>query len=489
MRFLIRLLLAPCRRLWYWLDERTGIRGALDQFLRHPVPPGATTGKSSFMYVLGFATLCAFLLQLATGAALATKYIPSTAHAYESVAYITGEVALGRMLRGMHYFGASAMVLLVTLHMARVFLTASYKYPRELSWISGVLLFGLTMAMALTGQLLRWNEDGVWAVVVAAYFAGRVPLVGEWLGRFILGGDVIGGETLSRFYAFHVFFLPAIIILLIGFHMAQVLHNGISEPPKAGRPVDPRTYRAWYRSLLERHGRPYWPDSAWKELVAGALVVLVVAALALTVGPRDLGLPADPDELAQDPRPDWFLIWYYALLAVKPRGTEDLVMVYAPLLLLVSFLVLPLIASRGERSLSRRPWAVVTVGVATACLGTLILLGYQRPWVPVFDAEPVSAEALGITDPVAVEGARLFAERGCQTCHAVAGRGGSWGPDLTDVSARLSPGEITVRIVAGIGDMPAYRDILTPDEVNALVGFLRSTRPVEPGRQGHGRGH
>jgi ubiquinol-cytochrome c reductase cytochrome b subunit len=171
MQLLIRLLRAPFHRLWCWLDERTGIGGMLGHFLRHPVPPGTTTGKWSFMYVLGFATLFAFLLQLATGAALATKYIPSTAHAYESVAYITGEVALGRMLRGMHYFGASAMVLFAALHMARVFLTASYKYPRELSWVSGVLLFGLTMAMALTGQLLRWNEDGVWAVVVAAYSA------------------------------------------------------------------------------------------------------------------------------------------------------------------------------------------------------------------------------------------------------------------------------------------------------------------------------
>lgn len=473
MSWLKRLLLAPFRAVWRWLDDRTGLSKIMGPALYHPVPSGTTQGKSAWMYVFGLATLAVFILQIATGTVLATKYVPSTAHAYQSLQYITDEVVFGRVMRGMHFFGASAMVLLITFHTIRVFLTASYKFPREMLWITGVLLLVLTMLMAFTGQLLRWSQDSVWAVVVAAHFAGRVPLIGPWLSQFILAGDMVGGTTLSRFFSFHVFLIPAMMFALIGLHLYMVQHIGISEPPKAGRPVDPKTYRAWYERLLERHGKPYWPDAAWKEIAVGTGVIAFVVLLAWIFGPPDPGAPPDPTALARDPQPDWFLLWYYSLLAVKPRGTEDLVMVYAPIAIIVFLLLLPFIANRGERSPSRRPWAVLTVAGFVVGMGTLIGLGYQAPWVPELNTQPLPPREIGLASGPAYEGALLFHEKGCQYCHQVAGRGGRWGPDLTDVSKRMPPEQITVMIMQGTRDMPSYRDTLTTRELDQIVTFLR----------------
>jgi ubiquinol-cytochrome c reductase cytochrome b subunit len=462
-----------------WLMDRLGLH-PLREFLDNYKVPAALTGRVGWMYVFGMSVVAAFSIQVVSGIGLATVYVPSAGLAHESVRYLTEDVAFGAFLRGMHFYGASAMALLVTVHMAQVYLAAAYKYPREMNWISGVILLLLTIGMALTGQMLRWDEDGLWTVVVAAKFAARMPLIGTWLAEFILGGPTVGGATLTRFYALHVFILPGLIIALVGLHLYLVMHHGISEPPKKGQPVDPATYKKRY-AALKATGVRYFPDVAWKEIVAAVSVVVVVSALALVLGPKALGLPPDPARAFADPRPDWFLRWYYAFLYVKPRGLESLVMVYLPLLMVVALLLFPLVFATGERSLRRRPWALAVVGSVAIVLGTLTVMGYRAPWSPAYDTTPLGAAELQVDSGPVLEGAGIFYERGCQYCHVVLGRGGRYGPDLTEVMARISPQETAVRIVQGFRqDMPAYRDILSQDELDAILAFLQALPALRP---------
>ncbi|MEX2571800.1 MAG: cytochrome b N-terminal domain-containing protein [Gemmatimonadota bacterium] len=460
------------KRTGSWLVDRVGLDRIYAVLAKHKVPAGATDRKKGWMYVFGAATLVAFLLQVVTGIVLATYYVPAPAEAYDSLIFINERVRFGAVIRGLHFFGASAMVVLVTVHMLQVFLSAAYKFPREVNWLSGVALLLLTMAMAFTGQLLRWDANGVWGVFVASHYAGRVPGIGEALKEFILSGQTVGGATLSRFFGLHVILMPLMIFGIVGLHLYLVFRNGISEPPEPGRKVEPSSYRSWYRSLLERSGRPYFPDAVWREAVAGAVVVGAVVVLAITLGPRGPGAPPDPTFIPAEPKPDWFLLWYYGLIAIKPPELETFVMVYLPLIGIAMLLLLPLLFGKGERSPSRRPWAVVGAVLIVTLFAVLTELGARSPWVMDFETEPLGAAEIGPASAQVIDGAQLFHERGCQYCHTVAGRGGQYGPSLDRVMGRLPPSIVTTRIVQGYGNMPGYRATLTREELSTILIFL-----------------
>lgn len=453
-----------------WLDDRLGLSVIDTHTLKHPIP-AASAGRKGWLYVLGAATLVAFIVQVVTGVVLATKYVPAPSHAHDALLVITRDTTLGWLLRGMHFYGGSAMVLLVFLHMTRVFLTGSYKFPREVNWMTGAVLLGLTLAMAGTGQLLRWDEDGVWTVVVWAKFAERAPWIGDAFARFILGGDSLGGATLTRFFALHVFVFPALIIAFVVVHLYLVFYHGISEPPEAGRPVERATYRQQYAALLAR-GCAYFPFGMWREAVVGLAVVAAIVLFAVVLGPVGPGPVPDPTQVAADPKPDWFFLWYYTLVWLKPPALETLVMIYLPLGVGVILFLIPLLRPTGERSPSRRPWAIAAVLIVVTTWATLTAYGIRPYWVPDFDTRPLAPAALGVTAGPVAEGVELFHARGCQYCHQVLGTGGRYGPDLTKVSARLSREETAVRIVAGYRDMPGYRDRLSSAELDAIMAFL-----------------
>ena len=218
-----------------WVDERTSLSGGLRWMMFRKVPKG-----TNWFYTLGSATMFAFLSQATTGVFLAMYYDPSATRAYESTRYLTNEVFLGEFVRGMHKWGSTVMVILIFLHMGRVFFFGAYKYPRELNWIIGVVLLILTMTMSFTGYLLPFDQRSYWATIVGVNINGTGPLVGPYLSDFLRGGAEFGQTTLSRFYAIHMLLVPGLLAALIGAHLYLVARLGTTAPPwlKANEPTE-----------------------------------------------------------------------------------------------------------------------------------------------------------------------------------------------------------------------------------------------------------
>lgn len=211
-----------------WLDARTGWRNIWEGIFLRKVP------KVNWLYTLGSASLFIVVNQVVTGILLTIYYVPNPDHAYDSVQYITTQVALGWLIRGLHHWGASAMVVLVFLHMLRVIFLGSYKFPREVTWFSGVVLFLVTIGFGFTGYLLPWDEKAYWATTVGTQIAGTPPVIGDVTLRILRGGEDLTAMTLVRFFGMHVWVLPAILLSLVGLHVYLVIKHGISTTPKRG---------------------------------------------------------------------------------------------------------------------------------------------------------------------------------------------------------------------------------------------------------------
>src|SRR4051794_12616066 len=223
-----------------WFDARLRLRSTLLPMLRHPIPR-ETAGPMGWWYVFGSASMTLLLLQILTGVGLALFYVPSADKAYDSLLALNYDVTLGWFLRALHYYAGSGMVVLVLAHMTQVFLHGAYKYPRELTWVLGVFLLLCTMGMFFSGQVLRWDPDAYWGLAVGGSIAGQVPILGPWSVRQLLGGPVIGGDSLSRFFALHVFVIPGGLLLFLAVPPWPVLPRGGRGPPGPRGGGEPET--------------------------------------------------------------------------------------------------------------------------------------------------------------------------------------------------------------------------------------------------------
>jgi len=460
-----------------WFDQRLQLAGQIRDVMAHPVP----RETASWWYVFGSAALTVFLFQIATGILLALVYVPSAGEAWNSLQTLNHQIALGWFIRALHGWGSNFMLAIVVIHMLQVFLFGAYKFPRELTWIIGVFLLLMTFGMAFTGQVLRFDQDAYWGLGIGASIASRVPVLGPVLVKLLLGGPIIAGATLSRFFAMHVFVIPGLLIAFVGLHVLMVLTLGVNEWPMPGRVVRRSTYVREYHELTAKDGVPFVPHAIWKDIVFSGLILLSIAACAVLLGPFGPGGQPDPTIIQTAPRPDIFFLWIYAVLSYLPPAAETPILLVGPAIGILVLLALPFVAGEGEKSWKRRPIAVLVILLMAVVFGTLTHLGEHTPWSPLMDAwssEPIPAEYLRGRTPLQHEGALIFQAKQCHNCHSLGGQGGKRGPELDRVAVRLTPDQLVRQVIQGGGNMPAYGKNLGPAETTALVEFLETLHPA-----------
>ena len=458
-----------------WLENRLGLIKPLTDAAEHSTP----SNSASWWYVFGSAATVLLMLQVVTGILLALVYSPSANEAWSSLQLLNHNIALGWFLRAVHGWGSDFMIAIVLIHMMQVFLFGAFKFPRELTWMIGVGLLLLTLGMAFTGQVMRFDQDAYWGLGIGASIASRVPLVGAPLVHLILGGPILGAPTLSRFFALHVFVIPGILLAAAGLHIWLVLFHGVSDWPMPGRLVRKSTYQRQYHELTEKTGLPFVPDAAWKDAMFAAAIVFAVLACAFFFGPFGPNGQPDPTIIQTAPKPDFAFLWIYAVLAFLPPAIETPMMLIAPVVGIAVMLLLPLFDSQGERHWSRRPVAVLMVTVIAVSLGVFTRLATYTPWSPIMNAwtsDPIPPQYLRARSPLEHQGALILQNKQCRNCHSLDGAGGLRGPALDDIASRMTEDQIVRQVLQGGGNMPAYGNALNPSETKALVSFLSTLR-------------
>ena len=464
------------KRFYDWLELRLQLEGPIKDAVLHPVP----RSTASWWYVFGSASLVLLILQVVTGILLGLVYTASAADAWTSLEVLNHQLPLGWFLRAMHGWGSNFMVAIVLIHMAQVFLFGAYKFPREFTWILGVFMLLMTLGMAFTGQVLRFDQDAYWGLGIGASIVGRIPLVGGQLVHLLLGGPIINGATLTRFFALHVFIIPGTLLAFTGLHVWMVLKLGVNEWPMPGRIVRRENYIREYNELTHTDGIPFVPGAVWKDLVFSAAVIFAVAFCAAMFGPYGpKGVP-DPTIINTVPKPDFFFLWIYTVLSFLPPEMETPFILIAPVVAVGILVALPLVAGVGEKSWWRRPVAVFSVMFIAICFGALTQLGTTTPWSPQMNAwsgAPVPVNYLKRRSPLERQGANVLQEKQCRNCHSLGGLGGQRGPALDDVATRLTEDQLIRQVLLGGGNMPAYGSALSPAETTALVRFLETLHP------------
>lgn len=388
-------------KLYTWLDSRLKLKSVERTLLDEPIPGGA-----SWIYVFGSATLFLFLLQAITGMFLAVYYAPTPDHAYDSLQFIEKEVTFGAFVRGLHHWGASAMVVAIGLHMLQAFLYGAYKPPREVMWMVGAVLFLITLSFAFTGYLLPWDQNAYWATQVGINMVGTIPIVGDLLVRVMRGGETLGALTLSRFFAVHVLFLPAALITGILLHLFMLRRVGPAGP--------------WSDERASLGGETFYPRQVYMDAVVMLGVFAAVAVLAVTVS-FPLSDKANPSDTSFIPVPEWYFLFYYQLLKYVHGPLEPLATWILPAIVFLGIIFWPFIDRNPARNPIRRP---VAIGA-----GVLFLMG-------VFTLLGISLRdlyAVPHADPAVARGKALYTQFGCAGCHRIHGEGSAIAPDLSFV--------------------------------------------------------
>jgi ubiquinol-cytochrome c reductase cytochrome b subunit len=471
-----QVLVEKLRQVALWFDARLHIKKLFESTAGHHVPKSS----GSWFYVFGSGTLLCLMIQIVTGTCLAFVYVPSADEAYSTLEYLTYHQPLGWFLRAVHNWGSNFMVGIMFIHMAQVFLFGAYKYPRELTWISGCLLLFVTLGLAFTGQVMRFDQDAYWGLGIGTAIMGRVPFIGADLVHLMLAGPIIAGETLSRFFTLHVFILPGTVLAIIALHLRLVLTKGINEYPKPGVVVKRETYDQEYAAIIKKEGVPFVPKAINKDLFFSAFVILAILFCAAVFGPSGPEGVPDPTYIKTAPQPDFFFLWIYSVAALLPPYMETVVLLGGPVIAIIALFALPFISGTGEKSARKRPIAVLTVVICFLALSLLTWFGIHSPWSPRMSAwttDPTPAEFLKGRSPLELQGALVLQYKQCRNCHSLDGIGGQRGPDLSRVATRLTKDQLVRQVIQGGGNMPAYGKNLSPAEVDALVAFMLTLHP------------
>jgi ubiquinol-cytochrome c reductase cytochrome b subunit len=436
-----------------WLDDRIGHRTALRHLLDEPLPAGtgwAFTTGSVLVFLLGVQTL--------TGIVLSMYYVPAPTLAYDSVRFITYDLAYGFVLRGLHFWGASFIVVAAVLHMLRVFLYGSYKAPREMTWLTGIVLLLVILAFALSGYLLPWDQKAYWATTVTINIARSTPVVGEYVADVMRGGTALGALTLGRWYAAHVFLLPASLVLFVVAHITLMRRHGISGPLRKHQGIP----------------SPFYPWHAIKDTIVVAAVFAMLLTFAVKF-PAHLDEIANPADASYVPRPEWYFLGLFQLLKYFPGPLEPVATMVIPGLAVGFLLALPFL----DRGPDRRPltWARLPLTIAMGVLGgatvVLTVLGFS---------DATERPDLNDWGPRAIAGHDIvMAERSlCAKCHVTGGPAPEFAAMRVtkDDDWLLSHMADPVAIAPGVRteDDPAPAPMLTRLQAQSVVAYLRRIR-------------
>jgi quinol-cytochrome oxidoreductase complex cytochrome b subunit/mono/diheme cytochrome c family protein len=455
----VRIERAEMNRVAEWLERRTGLHSALRKFADEEIP-----ASSGWAQVFGSVTLFLFLTHAFTGILLTLNYAPSPGEAYDSVLYITRSVSSGRMIRGLHHWGASMMIVVLVLHASQVFLYGAYKKPREALWITGVLMSLLVLSFGLTGYLLPWDNRAYWGTVVVTQIAGQAPLLGPYLQNILGARNGIGAVTFSRFYSLHTVILPAGTALLAVLHIMLVRKHGVTPAP--GDDAQPK--------------KRFYPEQVFRDSVA---MFIAFALLFLAAAFLDLSLErvADPTDATYTPRPEWYFLFLFQTLKLFQGRAELVGSILLPTLAVIALIAVPFLDRGHAKRVKERTLAITTVLFCLAAWSSLTIAAV-RGTPPTRGVTASAAKSAKMVHFAAEELAALgyFREQDCTRCHNLLDGDPKPGPTLAGHQNQQSGVWLEEHLKNSLQGSEltgaAMRSLSAP-QLNALLVFVSRLTP------------